>query len=155
MVISLNATAGLDVTIDLQEQSLEETDYVGDDADGMGADEYEGGDVAAEEYTHEDYADTYGADGSELPEDQLEYGEEQATEQAYQDEVLDLEISEPLDDEFQVSSAFCGSSGGAGGDTHHPQCWSIINLYQFIHLLSDRVAVDGLFAGRWCRSTRS
>ncbi|XP_029110375.1 RNA-binding protein 33 isoform X1 [Scleropages formosus] len=101
VVVSLDATGGLDSTFDLQEQGLEDVDYVVDDVHGLGAEGYEEGD-SVEGYPHESYEDAYGADGSELPEDQLEYGGEQPEGEVYQDEVLDIDINDPIDDDFQV-----------------------------------------------------
>uniref|UniRef100_A0A8D0G4Q7 RNA-binding protein 33 n=1 Tax=Sphenodon punctatus TaxID=8508 RepID=A0A8D0G4Q7_SPHPU len=52
----------------------------------------------------EEYAEEYVEEGqyeghdAELTEDQIEYGEEQGEEEIYNDEVLDLEINEPLDE---------------------------------------------------------
>lgn len=53
----------------------------------------------AEEYTEEGQ---YEGPEAELGEDQIEYGEDQGEEEIYNDEVLELEINEPLD-EFPVS----------------------------------------------------
>ncbi|KAI1889164.1 hypothetical protein AGOR_G00176260 [Albula goreensis] len=98
--LSLNATAGIGSSFDLHEQSLEDTDYT-EGHDNLGVEDYEGD--GAEGYAEQDYADHYGDHDAELAEDQTEYTGEQAEDEIYQDEeVLDIGINDPLDDEFQV-----------------------------------------------------
>lgn len=47
-------------------------------------------------------------DNAEMPEDQMDYSGELAVgDDGYQDEVLDIQINEPIDGEFQVSSHVC------------------------------------------------
>lgn len=71
------------------DQGEDETDY----------DKSEDREMYAQEYAEEGQ---YEGNEAELTEDQIEYVEEQGEEEIYNDEVLDLEINEPLD-EFQVS----------------------------------------------------
>ncbi|XP_036451989.1 RNA-binding protein 33 isoform X2 [Colossoma macropomum] len=86
--VSLNATLGLSTSYDLQGENLE--------GGGYGEEGYEmteGGFSQEEEgYKAEEYGET---------EEGMEYTTGQNAE-AYEDEVLDLQIDEPLDDEFQV-----------------------------------------------------
>lgn len=73
--------------------------------------EYEQGDdelayeksEVAEEYAGEYGEGQYEGAEAELTEDQMEYAEDPGEEEIYNDEVLELEINEPLD-EFPVSS---------------------------------------------------
>lgn len=88
--VSLNATYSLNTTYE-HHDSLQEDEYTGD----VGDDGYQQG----------EYAEDYGQD-AEVPEDPMEYNEELGQEEeGYQDGVLDIQINEPLDGEFQVS--FC------------------------------------------------
>ncbi|KAG5268237.1 hypothetical protein AALO_G00209820 [Alosa alosa] len=93
--VSLNATLGLSSTFDAEERS-----YGGNAGEGVGYGEGEQG-----------YAGDYeGNEGG------MDYSSEQAGgDGAYLDEVLDLQIDEPLDDEFQVDdySAGYGEQGMA------------------------------------------
>lgn len=104
--MSLNATYSLGTSYEQQDNS-QETDYT-DDVVNLGA---EGGEEegVGEGYQEEgeEYTEDYSQDGNtEMHEDQMEYTEEQADD-GYQDEVLDIQINEPLDGEFQVSSHIC------------------------------------------------
>lgn len=81
-----------------------------DDVVNLGAEGCEEGDVAeAEEWCHqqrdEEYPEEYSQDNTEMPEDQMDYAGDEAGD-GYQDEVLDIQINEPLDGEFQVSLQF-------------------------------------------------
>ncbi|KAJ8376777.1 hypothetical protein SKAU_G00073570, partial [Synaphobranchus kaupii] len=98
--LSLNAPAGLSSSFDLAEQSLEDPGYSGahrgPGGRGLRRGRRGGGLLGR------------GVRGSlrrhnaALAEDQTEYVGEQAEDEAYQDEVLDIGINEPIDDEFQV-----------------------------------------------------
>ncbi|XP_029978968.1 RNA-binding protein 33 isoform X2 [Sphaeramia orbicularis] len=100
--LSLNATYTLGTSYD-QQDNLREADYP-DEVVNLGAEGCEEGDVEAEyeqeggEYTGEYSQD----DNTEMPEDQMDYAEEPAEgDDGYQDEVLDIQINEPIDSEFQ------------------------------------------------------
>uniref|UniRef100_A0A3P8ULB7 Uncharacterized protein n=1 Tax=Cynoglossus semilaevis TaxID=244447 RepID=A0A3P8ULB7_CYNSE len=86
--VSLNATYSLNTSYE-HHDSLQEDEYTGD----VGDDGYQQG----------EYAEDYGQD-AEVPEDPMEYNEELGQEEeGYQDGVLDIQINEPLDGEFQDS----------------------------------------------------
>lgn len=89
-----------------QQDNLQEADYT-DDVVNLGAEGCEGGGV--EGYQQEEYTEEYSQDdNAEMPVDQMDYSEEQAEgDDGFQDEVLDIQINEPIDGEFQVSSHFC------------------------------------------------
>ncbi|XP_019897434.2 RNA-binding protein 33 isoform X2 [Esox lucius] len=85
--VSLNATLGE------FDQQVNSTDYTEDLEDVEGGYQMDGG----------EYLDEYSQPNDmEMPDDQTEYSGEPAQGNIYQDEVLDIEINEPLDDEFQV-----------------------------------------------------
>ncbi|XP_064805089.1 RNA-binding protein 33-like isoform X1 [Oncorhynchus masou masou] len=86
--VSLNATLG---EFDQQVNPVDYTDDLGDVERGY---QQEGG----------EYVDEYSQPNDmEMPDGQMEYSGEQAEgDGIYQDEVLDIQINEPLDDEFQV-----------------------------------------------------
>uniref|UniRef100_A0A8C6UTK0 Uncharacterized protein n=1 Tax=Neogobius melanostomus TaxID=47308 RepID=A0A8C6UTK0_9GOBI len=100
--------------------SYSQKDYAGDTEHlGEGYDE--------EQYQHEgeeEYTEAYSQDhNTELPQDQMDYsGEPAEGDDGYQDEVLDLEINEPIDEEFQVSShvGFTAFDVCACTNTHPP-----------------------------------
>lgn len=105
--ISLNTTYTLGTSYDQQDNS-QEVDYT-DDVVNLGAEGCEEGDVEeAEEYQQQDeaYTEEYGQeDGAEISEDQMGYaGEPAEADDDYQDGVLNIQINEPIDGEFQVSS---------------------------------------------------
>ncbi|XP_017538983.1 RNA-binding protein 33 isoform X1 [Pygocentrus nattereri] len=85
--VSLNATLGLSTSYNLQGESLEGGGGYGEE----GYETTEGG-FSQEEYKDEEYGET---------EEGMEYAAGQ-NDEAYEDEVLELQIDEPLDDEFQV-----------------------------------------------------
>ncbi|XP_044032221.1 RNA-binding protein 33 isoform X2 [Siniperca chuatsi] len=98
--VSLSATYNLVTSYDQQDNS-QEANYT-DDVVNLG----EEGDVEEEGYQQEgeeEYTEEYSQDGNtEMPEDQMEYTGEQAEgDDGYQDEVLDIQINEPIDGEFQ------------------------------------------------------
>ncbi|XP_041102808.1 RNA-binding protein 33-like isoform X1 [Polyodon spathula] len=107
VAISLNATAGLvtsfDVTKSDHDHSLDEAEYRESGDENVGAEDYEGGEglEGVEGYSQEEYAEQYEASDTELAGDHMEYTGEQAEEEMYSDEVLDIEINDPMDDEFQ------------------------------------------------------
>ncbi|XP_041823459.1 RNA-binding protein 33 isoform X2 [Melanotaenia boesemani] len=102
--VCFDASYGMDPSYDQQDNS-QEADYT-DDVVNLGAEGCEGGDEEEEEYQQEgeeEYAEKYiQEDTTEMAEDQINYTEELAEDDdGYQDEVLDLQISEPIDGEFQ------------------------------------------------------
>lgn len=95
--VTLNATYSLGTSYD-QQDNLQEEDYT-DDVMNLGAEGYgEGYQQEGEEQYTEEYSQDNDAG---MPEDQVDYTE---GEGGCQDEVLDIQISEPIDSEFQVSS---------------------------------------------------
>lgn len=108
--MSLNASYSLGTSYN-QQDNLEEADYT-DDIVNLGAEGCEEGGAEEEGYQQEEeeeYMEEYGqADNAEMPEHQMDYaGEVAEGDDGYQDEVLDIQINEPLDGEFQVSSHIC------------------------------------------------
>ncbi|KAM9331903.1 RNA-binding protein 33 isoform 2-T2 [Pholidichthys leucotaenia] len=96
--ISLNATYGLGTSYGQQDNS-QEADYT-DDVVNLGAGGCEEGGVEEEGYQQETYTDEYSQeDSTGILEDQTNYTEE--ADDDYQDEVLDIQINEPIDGEFQ------------------------------------------------------
>ncbi|KAM9575627.1 RNA-binding protein 33 isoform 3-T3 [Guaruba guarouba] len=95
VTVSLNATSGILTSYDLSETindpSLEHESEYDQGEDEIGYDKSEASDVYASEYAEEGH---YEGNDPELTEDQIEYGEEPGEE----DEVLELEINEPLDE---------------------------------------------------------
>nr|XP_019943153.1 PREDICTED: RNA-binding protein 33 isoform X3 [Paralichthys olivaceus] len=99
--LSVNATYNMDTSYD-QQDNLQEADYT-DDIVNLGAEGCEEGDVGQGGYQEEEYTEEYSQDNNAgMPEDQMDYtGELAEGEDGYQDEVLDIQINEPLDGEFQ------------------------------------------------------
>ncbi|XP_042366067.1 RNA-binding protein 33 isoform X2 [Plectropomus leopardus] len=101
--VSLNASYSLGTSYHQQDNS-QEADYT-DDVVNLGADGCEEGDVEEEGYQQEgeeEYTQEYSQDNTGMPEDQMDYtGELAEGDDGYQDEVLDIQINEPLDGEFQ------------------------------------------------------
>lgn len=99
VTVSLNATSGMFTSYELSENindpSVEHGSGYNQGEDEIGYDKSEAPEVYASEYSEEGH---YEGNDPELTEDQIEYGEEPGED----DEVLDLEINEPLD-EFPVS----------------------------------------------------
>jgi len=99
VTVSLNATSGMFTSYELSENisdpSVEHESGYNQGEDEIGYDKSEAPEVYASEYSEEGH---YEGNDPELTEDQIEYGEEPGED----DEVLDLEINEPLD-EFPVS----------------------------------------------------
>ncbi|XP_019127181.2 RNA-binding protein 33 isoform X1 [Larimichthys crocea] len=105
--VSFNATYSLGASYD-QQGNLQEADFT-DDIVNLGAEGCEEGDVEQEEEEEgyqqegEEYTEGYSQDdNAEMPEDQMDYiGEQAEGDDGYQDEVLDIQINEPIDGEFQ------------------------------------------------------
>ncbi|XP_051267323.1 RNA-binding protein 33 isoform X3 [Dicentrarchus labrax] len=102
--VSLNATYSMGTSYN-QQDNLQEADYT-DDVVNLGAEGCEDGDVEEEGYQQEgeeEYTEGYSQEhNTEMPEDQMDYTGEQAEgDDGYQDEVLDIQINEPIDGEFQ------------------------------------------------------
>lgn len=89
-VVSLNATLGLGTSGHLQDEGGY-TEYTYDETEGGQPGFSQGGEYEGDEYQGEDEG--------------VEYTRDQNCEE-YQDEVLELQIDEPLDDDFQVNNAF-------------------------------------------------
>ncbi|CAN9506348.1 unnamed protein product [Ophioblennius macclurei] len=105
--VSLNATYSLGTSYE-QQDNLQEADYT-DDVVNLGAEGYEGEEGYQQE-EEEGFAEEYSQeDTAEMPEDQVDYAGELADD-GYQDEVLDIEINEPIDGEFQ-DDEYQGSYG--------------------------------------------
>lgn len=108
--MSLNATYSLGTSYDQQDNS-QEADFT-DDIVNLGAENFDEGPVEEEGYQQEgeeEYSEEYNqGDNAEMPDEQMDYsGEPAEGDDGYQDEVLDIQINEPLDGEFQVSSYVC------------------------------------------------
>lgn len=83
-----------------QQDNLQEADYT-DDVVNLGTEGCEEEEVLYHQQEEEAYADDYSQD-TEMPENQTDYaGEPAEGDDGYQYEVLDIEISEPIDGEFQ------------------------------------------------------
>ncbi|XP_025925031.1 RNA-binding protein 33 isoform X5 [Apteryx rowi] len=95
VTVSLNATSGMLASYELSEtindQSIEHESEYDQGEDEIVYGKSEAPEVYASEYAEEGH---YEGNDPELTEDQIEYGEEPGEE----DEVLDLEINEPLDE---------------------------------------------------------
>lgn len=106
--MSLNATYSLGTSYDQQDNS-QEADYT-DDVVNLGTEGFEEGHEEEEGYQQDgEYTEGYCQDNNaEMPEDQMDYSGELAEgDDGYQDEVLDIQINEPIDGEFQVSFHVC------------------------------------------------
>ncbi|KAM6976858.1 RNA-binding protein 33, partial [Aplochiton taeniatus] len=100
--LSLNATVSLGESYD-QQDHLEDA---GNDIVNLGTEGYEEGNIEEEDYQQqgeEEYAVEYRQVSTiEEHEDQMEYtGELGEEDEVYQDEILDIQINEPIDNEFQ------------------------------------------------------
>ncbi|XP_032537913.1 RNA-binding protein 33 isoform X2 [Chiroxiphia lanceolata] len=95
VTVSLNATSGMlasyEISESINDPSLEHESEYDQGEDEIGYDKSEAPEEYASEYAEEGH---YEGNDPELTEDQIEYGEEPGEE----DEVLDLEINEPLDE---------------------------------------------------------
>ncbi|KAK2096960.1 RNA-binding protein 33 [Saguinus oedipus] len=105
VTISLNATSGMVTSFELSDNTNDQSgEQESEYEQEQGEDELvyhksDGSELYTQEYTEEGQ---YEGHEAELTEDQIEYVEEPEEEQLYTDEVLDIEINEPLD-EFTVS----------------------------------------------------
>ncbi|MEQ2187369.1 hypothetical protein GOODEAATRI_004041 [Goodea atripinnis] len=87
-----------------QQDNLQDAYYT-DDVVNLGAEGCEEGEEGYHQEEEEAYAAEFNQDNTEMSEDQIGYTREPAEgDDGYQYEVLDIEISEPIDGEFQVSS---------------------------------------------------
>ncbi|XP_048366260.1 RNA-binding protein 33 isoform X3 [Sphaerodactylus townsendi] len=99
VAVGLNSASGMVTSFELSEEANDPS--IEQDLEYEQGEEelvYDKSDVPeeyAEEYTEEE---TYEGPEAELTEDHIEYGEDQGEEEIYNDEVLDLEINEPLDE---------------------------------------------------------
>lgn len=105
--VSLNATYSMGTSFGQQGES-QEADYA-DDVVNLGA---EGCEDEEEEGYHQEgeeaYTEQYNQDNTEASEDQNDYTRNLTQDDdGYQGEVLDIQITEPIDSEFQVSFQFC------------------------------------------------
>lgn len=92
-----------------QQAESQEAGYV-DDVVNLGAEGCEDDEEGYHQESEEAYTEEYSQeDTTEMSEDQMDYTTDLAQDDdgGYQDEVLDIQITEPLDGEFQVSSHFC------------------------------------------------
>ncbi|KAM3860761.1 RNA-binding protein 33 [Diretmus argenteus] len=102
--VSFNATFSLGRSFDHQE-NVQEADYA-DDIVNLGTESYEEGDVEGGVYQQGgegEYTEEYSqGNDTQVPEDQMDYsGQPAQGDEGYQDEVLDIQINEPIDSEFQ------------------------------------------------------
>lgn len=114
VTISLNTTSGIVTSFELSDNT--------NDQSGEQESEYEQGDDELAYHKPEEqelYTQEYPEEGqyeghdAELTEDQIEYGDEPEEEQLYSDEVLDIEINEPLDEftDEEYLQAYGGQQG--------------------------------------------
>lgn len=114
VTISLNTTSGIVTSFELSDNT--------NDQSGEQESEYEQGDDELAYHKPEEqelYTQEYPEEGqyeghdTELTEDQIEYGDEPEEEQLYSDEVLDIEINEPLDEftDEEYLQAYGGQQG--------------------------------------------
>uniref|UniRef100_A0A8C5ZZ92 RNA-binding protein 33 n=1 Tax=Marmota marmota marmota TaxID=9994 RepID=A0A8C5ZZ92_MARMA len=100
VTINLNTTSGMVTSFELSDntndQSGEQESEYEQGEDEIAYHKSDGPELYTQEYPEEGQYDE-GHD-AELTEDQIEYGEEPEEEQLYSDEVLDIEINEPLDE---------------------------------------------------------
>ncbi|XP_027428831.1 RNA-binding protein 33 isoform X10 [Zalophus californianus] len=113
VTISLNTTSGMVTSFELSdntnEQSGEQESEYEQGEDELVYHKSDGSELYAHEYPEEGQ---YEGHDAELTEDHMEYVEEPEEEQLYNDEVLDIEINEPLDeftDEEYLQA--CGQQG--------------------------------------------
>lgn len=103
VTISLKTTSGMVTSYELadntNDQSGEQESEYEQGEDELVYHKSDGSELYAHEYPEEGQ---YEGQDAELTEDHMEYVEEPEEEQLYNDEVLDIEINEPLD-EFTVS----------------------------------------------------
>uniref|UniRef100_G3TFU8 RNA-binding protein 33 n=1 Tax=Loxodonta africana TaxID=9785 RepID=G3TFU8_LOXAF len=99
ITISLNTTSGMVPSFELSDntndQSGEQESEYEQGEDEIAYHKSDGSELYSREYTEEGQ---YEGQDAELTEDHIEYVEEPEEEQLYNDEVLDIEINEPLDE---------------------------------------------------------
>uniref|UniRef100_A0A8C0JX08 RNA binding motif protein 33 n=1 Tax=Canis lupus dingo TaxID=286419 RepID=A0A8C0JX08_CANLU len=99
VTISLNTTSGMVTSFELSDntndQSGEQESEYEQGEDELVYHKSDGSELYAHEYPEEGQ---YEGHDAELTEDHMEYVEEPEEEQLYNDEVLDIEINEPLDE---------------------------------------------------------
>ncbi|KAJ1063439.1 hypothetical protein K5549_020082, partial [Capra hircus] len=98
VTISLTATSDMVTSFemsDTNDQSAEQESEYEQGEDELVYHKSDGSELYAHEYPEEGQ---YEGHDAELPEDHIEYVEEPEEEQLYNDEVLDIEINEPLDE---------------------------------------------------------
>ncbi|KAF6276220.1 RNA binding motif protein 33 [Rhinolophus ferrumequinum] len=99
VTVSLNATSGMVTSFELSDntndQSGEQESEYEQGEDELVYHKSDGSELYAHEYPEEGQ---YEGHAAELAEDHIEYVEEPEEEQLYSDEVLDIEINEPLDE---------------------------------------------------------
>uniref|UniRef100_A0A2K5UPG4 RNA-binding protein 33 n=1 Tax=Macaca fascicularis TaxID=9541 RepID=A0A2K5UPG4_MACFA len=101
VTISLNATSGMVTSFELSDNTNDQSgEQESEYEQEQGEDELvyhksDGSELYTQEYPEEGQ---YEGHEAELTEDQIEYVEEPEEEQLYTDEVLDIEINEPLDE---------------------------------------------------------
>ncbi|XP_053464860.1 RNA-binding protein 33 isoform X5 [Nycticebus coucang] len=114
ITISLNTTSGMVTSFELSDntndQSGEQESEYEQGEDELGYHKSDGSQLYTQEYPEEGQ---YGGHEAELTEDQIEYVEEPEEEQLYSDEVLDIEVNEPLD-EFADEEYLQARSGQQG-----------------------------------------
>uniref|UniRef100_A0A2R8P930 RNA binding motif protein 33 n=1 Tax=Callithrix jacchus TaxID=9483 RepID=A0A2R8P930_CALJA len=116
VTISLNATSGMVTSFELSDNTNDQSgEQESEYEQEQGEDELvyhksDGSELYTQEYTEEGQ---YEGHEAELTEDQIEYVEEPEEEQLYTDEVLDIEINEPLDEftDKEYLQAYGGQQG--------------------------------------------
>uniref|UniRef100_A0A2K6U452 RNA binding motif protein 33 n=1 Tax=Saimiri boliviensis boliviensis TaxID=39432 RepID=A0A2K6U452_SAIBB len=123
VTISLNATSGMVTSFELSDNTNDQSgEQESEYEQEQGEDELVyhksgGSELYTQEYTEEGQ---YEGHEAELTEDQIEYVEEPEEEQLYTDEVLDIEINEPLD-EF-TDKEYLQAYGGQQGLREQEDC---------------------------------
>uniref|UniRef100_G3UJ30 RNA binding motif protein 33 n=1 Tax=Loxodonta africana TaxID=9785 RepID=G3UJ30_LOXAF len=114
ITISLNTTSGMVPSFELSDntndQSGEQESEYEQGEDEIAYHKSDGSELYSREYTEEGQ---YEGQDAELTEDHIEYVEEPEEEQLYNDEVLDIEINEPLDEftDEEYLQAYGGQQG--------------------------------------------
>ncbi|PNJ31215.1 RBM33 isoform 4 [Pongo abelii] len=123
VTISLNATSGMVTSFELSDNTNDQSgEQESEYEQEQGEDELvyhksDGSELYTQEYPEEGQ---YEGHEAELTEDQIEYVEEPEEEQLYTDEVLDIEINEPLD-EF-TDEEYLQAYGGQQGLREQEDC---------------------------------
>uniref|UniRef100_A0A8C6QYM8 RNA-binding protein 33 n=1 Tax=Nannospalax galili TaxID=1026970 RepID=A0A8C6QYM8_NANGA len=118
VTVSLNTTSGIVTSFELSDNTNDQSGEQEESEYEQGEDELayhkpDGQELYTQEYPEEGQ---YEGHEAELTEDQIEYGEEPEEEQLYSDEVLDIEINEPLDEftDEEYLQAYGGQQGLQG-----------------------------------------